>query len=246
MSQPRSEALRALSQFLVVDVPVGDTLRRVADISVAAIPGADFVGISMLDEDERPTTAVFTDEQAPEIDQAQYDTGRGPCLDAWRTKRAVRLDDLDRVDADYREYAQACMDRGIHSSLSLPLIAAGKGVGALNFYSPTTAGFNIEDQEVATDLASAASAVLANAVAYWGAYDLSQQLTEAMKSRAVIEQAKGMLMAKSPQLSPDDAFDVLRRASQRENVKLRDIAQRIVDRRPVPSQELPAPAPSAT
>ncbi len=92
-------------------------------------------------------------------------------------------------------------------------------------------------EQLAGDLATAASAVLANAVAYWGAYDLSQQLTEAMQSRAVIEQAKGMLMAKSPDLSPDDAFDLLRRASQRENVKLRDIAQRIVDRRPIPSSQ---------
>ena len=237
MSQPRSEALHALSQFLVADVPIGDTLHRVADISVAALPGADFVGITMLDDEERPTTAVFTDEQSPEIDQAQYETGRGPCLDAWRTKRVIRLDDVEQVDADYGKYAQACMDHGIRSTLSMPLIAADKGMGALNFYSATTAGFSAEDEEVAADLASAASAVLANAVAYWGAFDLSQQLTEAMQSRAVIEQAKGMLMATSPELSADDAFDVLRRASQRENVKLRDIAQRIVDRRPVSIQE---------
>ncbi|MBW3546582.1 MAG: GAF and ANTAR domain-containing protein [Actinobacteria bacterium] len=236
MSQPRSQALHALSQFLVADVPMGDALRQVADISVAALPGADFAGITMLDDEERPTTAVFTDEQSPEIDQAQYETGRGPCLDAWRTKRVVRLDDLERVDADYDEYAQACLDHGIRSTLSMPLVAADRGVGAINFYSATTAAFSTEDEELAADLAGAASAVLANAVSYWGAYDLSQQLTEAMQSRAVIEQAKGMLMAKSPELSPDDAFDLLRRASQRENVKLRDIAQRIVDRRPVSNQ----------
>ncbi|HEV2809113.1 MAG TPA: GAF and ANTAR domain-containing protein [Acidimicrobiales bacterium] len=237
MSQPRSEALHALSQFLVADVPIGDTLRQVADISVAALPNVAFVGITMLDSDERPTTAVFTDEQAREIDQAQYDTGRGPCLDAWRTKRPIRLDDLDRVDADYGEYASACMGHGIQSTLSMPLIAADRGVGALNFYSATTAGFSADDEQLAGDLASAASAVLANTVAYWGAYDLSQQLTEAMQSRAVIEQAKGMLMAKSPELSSEDAFDLLRRASQRENLKLRDIAQRIVDRRPISLQE---------
>jgi len=56
-----------------------------------------------------------------------------------------------------------------------------------------------------------------------------------MQSRAVIEQAKGILMARSPQLSAEDAFDLLRKASQRENVKLRDIAQRLVDRRPAGS-----------
>ena len=56
-----------------------------------------------------------------------------------------------------------------------------------------------------------------------------------MRSRAVIEQAKGILIARSPEITPDKAFDVLRRASQRENVKLREIAQRIVDRKPAPS-----------
>ena len=231
MSDPQSEALQALSRFLVADIPIGETLRRVAEISVAALPRSAFAGITMLDDDGRPTTGVFTDEQAPEIDQAQYDTGRGPCLDAWRTGRKIRLDDLERVDGDYREFAEACLDHGIHSSLSMPLITSEKGVGALNFYSATTAGFSAEDEAVAADLATAASAVLGNAVAYWEAYDLSQQLTQAMQSRAVIEQAKGMLMAKSPELSSDDAFDLLRGASRREDVKLRDIAQRIVDRR---------------
>ena len=70
-----------------------------------------------------------------------------------------------------------------------------------------------------------------NASAYWQATQLSEQLGQAMQSRAVIEQAKGILMARSPHLEADEAFDLLRKASQRENVKLRDIAQRIVDRR---------------
>ena len=237
MSEPAAEALRALSQFLVADAPFGDTLHRVAEISEASVPGARFVGITMLGEDERATTAVFTDRDAPEIDQAQYDTGRGPCLDAWRKKATVRVDDMRATDPDYSEFARACLDHGIRSTLSLPLVAADRGIGALNFYSVDPAAFSGDDERVAADLATAASAVLANAVAYWGAYELSHQMTEAMQSRAVIEQAKGMLMASSPGLTPDDAFDLLRRASQRENVKLRDIAQRVVDRRPISGPE---------
>jgi GAF domain-containing protein len=225
-----SEALSALSQFLVADASMGDTLERVAALSNEAVTGSSFVGLTMLDDRERATTAVFTDEQAPHVDQAQYDTGRGPCLDAWRTKTVVRLDDLDRVEGDYKEFADACLAHGIHSTLSMPLVAAGTGVGALNFYSGDKRGFTEEDERAAEAFAIAASVVLANAVAYWGAYDLTQQMTEAMQSRAVIEQAKGMLMAQSPGLDADGAFDVLRAASQRENVKLRDIAQRIVDR----------------
>ena len=231
MSQPTAEALRALSHFLVADAPFGDTLQRVAHLTVESVPGARFAGITMLDEDERASTAVFTDEEAPEIDQAQYDAGRGPCLDAWRTKVAVRIDDMRATSPDYDEFAQACLDHGIRSTLSLPLAAAGRAIGALNLYSEQRGGFTPDDEQLGGHLATAASAVLANAISYWGAYELSQQMTEAMQSRAVIEQAKGMLMAGSPGLSPDGAFDLLRQASQRENVKLRDIAQRVVERR---------------
>ena len=230
-----AKAMEVLSRFLVADTSLGDTLTRVAELTVGAVPAAAFVGIAMLDETARVTTAIFTDEQAPQIDRAQYDEGRGPCLDAWREQRTVRLDDIatDGVTA-YPAFSQACLDHGIHSTLSLPLIASDRGVGALNLYAEDATAFSADDEQVGAELATAASVVLANAAAYWGAYDLSHQMTEAMQSRAVIEQAKGMLMAQSSGLTSDEAFQLLARASQRENVKLREIAQRIVDRRPLP------------
>jgi AmiR/NasT family two-component response regulator len=73
--------------------------------------------------------------------------------------------------------------------------------------------------------------------AYWTVFDLGTNLSEAMKTRAAIEQAKGMLMAGSPGITPGGAFDMLRAASQRENVKLREIAQRLVERRPPPQAD---------
>ena len=90
--------------------------------------------------------------------------------------------------------------------------------------------------------------MLANAQAYWDAHLLSTGLAEAMRSRAVIEQAKGILMA-AEGIDEDEAFDILTRASQRENVKLRDVALRIVDdavaRRRDPPGEPGAPGPTA-
>jgi AmiR/NasT family two-component response regulator len=79
------------------------------------------------------------------------------------------------------------------------------------------------------ELAAAASIVLANASAYWAALELSEQLNDAMRSRAVIEQAKGVIMATAG-CNADAAFDLLREQSQSENRKLRDIAQDIVIR----------------
>ena len=108
-------------------------------------------------------------------------------------------------------------------------------MGAMNLYARVAAGFTVDDESIGTELAAAAAIVLSNASAFWAASELGDQLGQAMRSRAVIEQAKGILMARSPQMTADEAFDVLRKASQRENVKVRDIAQRIVDRKPADS-----------
>ncbi len=224
-------ALRALSQFLVAEASLSDTLLRVAQITTDAMASAEMSGISLLDDDGKPTTAVFTDEKSPQVDAGQYSSGRGPCLDAWRLKQVVRIDDMDMAARDYPEFAQLAQDHGLGSTLSLPLVIGGHGIGALNLYSRTPKGFSAADEAIGVDLAAAAAIVLANASAYWGAFNLGEQLSEAMASRAEIEQAKGILMGQAPAITADDAFDLLRRASQRENVKLRDIARRLVTRR---------------
>lgn len=135
--------------------------------------------------------AVYTDPDSPEIDAAQYREGKGPCLDAWR----------------------ACADHGVASTLSLPMIAGESSIGAMNLYSRVHDGFGPDDEDVGMDLAAAAASVLANVSAYWTAFELSQQLNQAMATRSVIEQAKGILMARSPELTADGAFAMLRDAS---------------------------------
>ena len=234
-SDPRADALRALATFLVADAPVGETLDRVAALTTAALPAAEIAGIAMLGADGRPTTAIYTDSTSPEVDKAQYESGRGPCLDAWRQRRTVRIDDMTDAADRYPEFARAALDHGIPSTLSFGLVAGGDGVGALSLYDRPTGAFTEDHDERGEVLSAAATAVLSNARAYWSAFELSEGLTEAMRSRAVIEQAKGVLMAGAPELDADGAFDLLRRASQRENVKLRDVAKRIVERRRFPT-----------
>jgi GAF domain-containing protein len=225
-----AQALSALSQFVVSKTSMGETLLRVSQITTEALPAADMAGISLLGGDGKPTTGIFTDPEAPEIDAAQYASGRGPCLDSWRLGEIVRLDDLDRAEA-YPEFVSAARAHGVQSTLSLPLMAGDDAAGAMNLYSRTAKRFTADDERAGALLAGAAAIVLVNASAYWQATQLSEQLSQAMQSRAVIEQAKGILMARTSDLTADEAFDLLRKASQRENVKLRDIAQRIVDRR---------------
>jgi transcriptional regulator with GAF, ATPase, and Fis domain len=229
---PLGAALSALAQFQITRFTVGETLQQVAEITLDAVPAAEVAGMTMLGEDGQPTTAIYTDEDSPEIDAAQYREGKGPCLEAWREKRVVRLDDVAELSSEYPGFVDACLEHSVVSTLSLPMVTGEVAIGALNLYARVPGGFDTDDEGLGLDLASAGAAVLENVSAYWTAFDLGTNLSEAMKTRAVIEQAKGMLMARSPQLTPDQAFDMLRAASQRENVKLRDIAQRLVDRRP--------------
>lgn len=226
----RARALGALSRFMVAEASMRDTLMRVTEIAAETISATAMAGVAVMGDDGKPTTAVFTDDKAPQIDLGQYESGNGPCLEAWRTRRVVRIEEMTAATDRYPEFSAMALAHGIHSTLSLPLVAGDNGVGALNLYAHTEHGFTADDEVIGLELASTAAVVLANAGAYWGVSELAQQLQQAMESRAEIEQAKGMLMARSAGLSADEAFDLLRRASQRENVKLREIARRIVQR----------------
>ncbi len=216
-----------MSQFFVGDATLQETLQRVSDLANAAVSGSDMVGVTMLVEG-RTRTAVFTDSEAADIDAAQYDTGIGPCLDAFRHLQVFRIDDMEK-DAQWPPFSEAAAARGVQSSVSIPMVAHHEGVGALNFYSRHRAAFSDDDVKVALAFGSQAAIVLANAQAYWDAHQLGQNMIEAMKSRATIEQAKGIIMA-AQRCSPDEAFQILVRASQRENRKLRDMAADIVNR----------------
>lgn len=230
-SDPRADALSALARFQVTDVSVGDTLTRISEITLEAVPTAAIAGMTMLGDDGQPITAVYTDHQSPEIDEAQYRDRHGPCLDAWRTARVVSVPSVVAATDEYPAFAAACTRHGVASTLSLPMISGEVSIGAMNLYAFDERAFAETDVALGLDLAEAAASVLANVSAYWTAFEMSQQLSEAMESRAIIEQAKGMLMATTPGLGADDAFTLLRQASQRENVKLREIARRIVERR---------------
>ena len=227
-TQPLSASIDTLTRFLVGEQTMGDTLRRVAELGEAAIPGAEMTGLTLLGRDARPTTAVCTHPATAAVDQIQYDRGDGPCLAAYREMRVVSVRSMT-ADGRWPAVTAIAAERGLHSSLSAPLIVGEAGIGALNFYSRTEHAFDDADEDTALTFALHAAIVLANAQAYWSAYELSQQLQQALVGRAGIEQAKGVIIGQSG-LSPDEAFDLLRRASQRENRKLREIAEEIVKR----------------
>ena len=102
-------------------------------------------------------------------------------------------------------------------------------MGALNMYSETQVQYDAAARKVGCSFADQLGVAVATATLYAESYELSRQLQQAMESRAVIEQAKGILMA-AQRCDPDAAFQILVRSSHNQNRKLRAIASEIVDR----------------
>ena len=220
-----NDSLSALSQFFVGDKTMQQTLDRVAGVTAVALPKAELVGITMM-TNGRLQTAVFTDPASPEIDQAQYDSRSGPCLDAFRTGDIHRIDAMES-ERRWPEFREACLEHGVLSTLSLPLSVEEQTYGALNLYAKTEHAFDSPDTETACLFASQAAIVLANATAYWSARAKAEQLEAALASRAVIEQAKGIIIS-TMRCTADEAFGILTKQSQQQNRKLREIATEIV------------------
>ena len=218
------EAIRQLASVSVVNTGLPDLLNQVAVLANETVDGSDFVGMTMAVKG-RVQTPVYTDEDAPEIDAAQYRTGVGPCVDAFRDC-AMYLVPSTPEDERWKPFSEACVAHGVLSMMSLPVAANGESLGALNFYSRTERAFDADAEAVAAAFAAQAGVIIANARAYWDAKELGEQLTEALSTRVITEQAKGLLM--STGLSADAAFDVLKKASQSQNRKLRDVAADIV------------------
>lgn len=202
------------------------TLKDVAHMAQRSIPGCDAASVTLI-ENGKPRTTVATSEIAEIIDHHQYADDAGLCLEASRTRTVVRVDSF-KDDERWPELGSAALEQGVHSSLSLPLIALEDPVGALNLYSLSANGF-AGAEYAGTVFAKQAAVTLANSTAFHRATELVANLTRALDHRDIIGQAKGILIAQQ-RVSADEAFDILRRASQRSNRKLYELAADIVAR----------------
>jgi GAF domain-containing protein len=140
----------------------------------------------------------------------------------------LRIDDV-REESRWPDYMAHVQETGVRSSLSVPLPYQGASVGALNVYSSEAAAFAApESLEAGLEVAETIAVAVVNADAHHQLSEQARNMRLAMDSRAVIEQAKGVLMAQR-HVDSDQAFEILREASQRYNRKLRDIALGIVE-----------------
>ena len=224
---PVQDLLRALSRVVLADRTLSDVLDEIVTIAASGIPGAESTSITMLRGEEAFTAAHFGD-MALAADEMQYERGYGPCMDAGRGNVVLRVDDMTE-ETRWPDYSRKVLGVGVRSSLSVPLPYQGSSIGALNNYSTKVGAFATpEALQAGLEVAEAVAVAVVNADAHARVLDQAHNMRLAMESRAVIEQAKGVLMAQRG-IDAQQAFDMLRDASQRYNRKLRDIAAGIVE-----------------
>jgi len=220
-------AYAELGKIVFADQGLTETLLKVAVLAKRVLPETPEVSVTLV-EGERARTAAFTGALAIQLDERQYDNGYGPCLDAAVSGETIKLtmDDSDSLYADFRAVAQR---QGVSHTMSVGLPVATRTVGALNIYNSTGRPFTDNSDKIAATFAGFAAILLANVGLYHDAVDLAAQLKTAMRTRSVIEQAKGIIIAEN-HCSSDDAFKILARLSQMKNTKLNVLAQALVDR----------------
>jgi len=219
------EAFLALGRLDLSSMPLGKVLQRVAELAVATIPGADEISVTLVDG-EKARSVAFTGTLASQLDERQYAKGFGPCMDAALTGQTVSLPDLEHEE-HYPDFAAVALRSGVRSSLSVGMPVPQRQVGGLNVYAKAPHAFDDAAVDMAKAFADYAAVALLNASLLESRDALARQLEQAMASRAVIEQAKGILMARTG-CSSDEAFKMLSKQSQRTNRKLHDVAASVV------------------
>jgi len=221
------DLLRDLSRVVLAERDLEPVLTEITEIAARGVSGAEAVSITML-RGEKPFTAAYSGEMALQADELQYAEDSGPCMDAGRGGVVLRIDDMP-TETRWPRYVARVREEGVRSSLSVPLPYQGTYIGALNVYSSQPAAFaSAESLSAGRDVAETVAVAVVNADAHHRLGERADNLQLAMETRAVIEQAKGVLMAQR-RVDADAAFEILRDASQRYNRKLRDIAGGIVE-----------------
>lgn len=219
-------AFDELARMVLSEQSMDSLLERIAQLAKGVVNGADEVSITVVGKDSA-STVVATGAVAITLDERQYADETGPCLDAAQGGEIASIPDM-RTETRWPGLTAAAVENGLLSSLSTPIPIQQYTTAALNMYSAQAEAFDDDDIALALSFASYAGVALANMHLYESTRSLAEQLQAAMDSRAVIEQAKGVLMGQR-HCTPDKAFDLLVTLSQQSNRKLRDVAQAMVD-----------------
>jgi GAF domain-containing protein len=226
-------SLQGLAGLVSGSRPLEDLLGEVATFAVRAIPGADGAGVTLLTPERARDVVQTLASSAPfveKVDGIQYGLGEGPCITAALERRTVRSGSL-AGDRMWPRFGPRVARLGVHSVLSLPLLLADEAaaaVGAINVYSHAQDAFDAHAQHLGELFAAPAAVSVHNAQVLAQAQLLAGHLQAALVSRAVIDQAIGILISRTGETS-EQAFAVLRALSQDSKTKVAVIARHMVD-----------------
>ena len=218
LAQRMAELARAAASPRSVD----DVLSDVTATAKELIPGVDTAGVLLIRAGGKFETLAPTSTLPYELDKLQMTFDEGPCVQVAVDDLIVRTDDF-RTEQRWPRYSPEVVKLGVLSGLSVKLYTADRTAGALNLFGFEENAFDAEDETIATVLAAhAAAAILASRQ--------GEQLQSALSTRDRIGQAKGIIMERYG-IDEIAAFDMLKRLSQDSNIRLADIAQRVIDTR---------------
>jgi GAF domain-containing protein len=221
-----TDSLIGLSRLLTGHQPLRATLTRIADFAVHAIPGAEGAGLTML-EDDRPQTVVATADFVQHVDDVQYGLGEGPCLLAVATGRTQVTGSLGG-EARWPRFGPRVGRLGVNSALSIPLLLDGRVLGAMNVYARPRDAFDDRSVRVGEAYAVPAAVSVRNAQILAQSQRLAEQLQEALSSRAVIDQALGIVRSRTG-CTEEEAMERLRHTSRTSGHKVSLVARNLVE-----------------
>jgi GAF domain-containing protein len=219
------QALDTLGRLALREHSMDDLLQSVADLVTTVLPGDPEASVPVLVGDE-PSTVVHTGRLALDCDERQYGPGSGPGLHAAGTGELIEIADT-RAETRWRDDARAAAGYGNLSSLSVPLPVGDGAKAALNIYARQVRAFDQDARSVATRFAPYAAIAIATVPGRPRGRERAANLQTALASRAVIDQAKGILIERYKPTA-DEAFQVLSRTSMAANRKVRDLAEQLV------------------
>ncbi|MFI6642437.1 GAF and ANTAR domain-containing protein [Streptomyces sp. NPDC050504] len=237
------QALYQLQALLLDSDQLEEFLDDLVHLTTRTLPVEDLHCSVTLEPQGRPYTAAASDELVLRFDQEQYEAGEGPCLETLHTGRPHHADDLSR-EQRFGSFPSRAQTHGIRSMLALPLTPPGqKTTGVMNLYGTRVGSFPPAVRDHAAIFAGHAAGALGIALKVTSHAQHSADLQAALRSRTVIDLALGIIMGQQ-RCTADRAFQILSRASQNRNTKLRDVAAGIITQvtgQPPPTSPLFAP-----
>jgi GAF domain-containing protein len=220
--------LHTLSRFAVVLPARYDLESALTELtgSVTAVLGLSGAGVTMA-EDGRLRFVTAVSQASGELERSQEQQQAGPCRDAYDTGEVVRVIDVRLESARWPEFSAMASRVNVAGVAGIPMRLADEVIGALNLYSPLPREWSDEDISVAAVLADVATSYVVNASKLRQQEQLSEQLQEALESRVVIEQAKG-ITAQKQAVTIDQAYQRMRGHARNNNASLRVVAEAII------------------